>query len=77
MTVSHINPEKIGYQLTNYLGGALSFVPRNKSSQLCYWATCRMLPDVYAYNHAVCYNRLSHVVVCQFVCHSATLSKNG
>jgi len=38
-----------------------------------------MLPDVYAYklNHAVCYNRLSRVVVCHFVFHSATLSKNG
>ena len=24
MTVSHVNPEKIGYQLTNYTGGALS-----------------------------------------------------
>jgi len=44
MTVSHVNPEKIGYQLTNYLGGALSFVPPNKSSPLCYWATCRIAP---------------------------------
>ena len=77
MTASHVNPEKIGYQLTNYLGGALSFVPSNKSSH-CIIEARRMLPDVYAYsNHAVCYNRLSRVVVCQFVCHSATLSKNG
>ena len=73
MTASHVNPEKIGYQLTNYLGGALSFVPSNKSSH-CIIEARRMLPDVYTYNHAVCYNRLSRVVVCQFVCHSATLS---
>jgi len=39
MTASHVNPERIGYQLTNYLGGALSFVHPNESSPLYYWGT--------------------------------------
>jgi len=74
MTASHVNPEKIGYQLTNYLGGALSFVPSNKSSH-CIIEARRMLPDVYTYNHAVYYNRLSRVVVCQLLSLGYTLQK--